>query len=123
MQKSEKGIDVKGPQILIIAPTRELAIQSKDVIDRLQNSKDEFKLSCLYGGKNMFEQKRQLYQNPNIVIGTPGRIKAMIESDLFKVENLSTLILDEADVLLDFGFDKDILAINDLIKSKSTKDL
>lgn len=71
----------------------------------------------------MFEQKRQLYQNPNIVIGTPGRIKAMIESDLFKVENLSTLILDEADVLLDFGFDKDILAINDLIKSKSTKDL
>jgi superfamily II DNA/RNA helicase len=47
----------------------------------------------------------------------------MIESDLFKVENLSTLILDEADVLLDFGFDKDILAINDLIKNKISKDL
>lgn len=60
----------------------------------------------------MFEQKRQLQSNPNIVIGTPGRIKAMIESDLFKVDNLQTIILDEADVLLDFGFDKDILAIN-----------
>jgi ATP-dependent RNA helicase MSS116 len=47
----------------------------------------------------------------------------MIESDLFKVENLSTLILDEADVLLDFGFDKDILAINDLIKNKISKDM
>jgi len=47
----------------------------------------------------------------------------MIESDLFKVESLSTLILDEADVLLDFGFDKEIAAINDLIKAKSTKEL
>ena len=47
----------------------------------------------------------------------------MIESDLFKVENLQTIILDEADVLLDFGFDKEILAINDLIKNKISKDL
>lgn len=47
----------------------------------------------------------------------------MIEADLFKVENLSTLILDEADVLLDFGFDKEITAISDLIKAKSTKEL
>ena len=71
----------------------------------------------------MFEQKKQLSSNPSIVIGTPGRIKAMIEQGLFKVENLSTIILDEADVLLDFGFDKDITAINDLIKQNNSKDI
>jgi superfamily II DNA/RNA helicase len=47
----------------------------------------------------------------------------MIEQGLFKVENLSTIILDEADVLLDFGFDKDITAINDLIKQNNSKDI
>ncbi len=58
LSQSEKSI--RGPQVLIIAPTRELAIQSKGVLETLQNHRDEFKLSCLYGGKNMFEQKRQL---------------------------------------------------------------
>lgn len=47
----------------------------------------------------------------------------MIEQGEFKVENLSTIILDEADVLLDFGFDKDIIAINDLIKQANLKEL
>jgi superfamily II DNA/RNA helicase len=47
----------------------------------------------------------------------------MIEQGEFKVENLSTIILDEADVLLDFGFDKEITAINDLIKQKNSKEL
>ncbi len=71
----------------------------------------------------MFEQKRQLSMNPRIVIGTPGRIKAMIEQGFFKVDHLQTLILDEADVLLDFGFDKDILAIQELIKAKNDAEL
>jgi ATP-dependent RNA helicase DeaD len=54
-KNSQSNEAVTGPQILIIAPTRELAIQSKGVLESLQNYKDEFRLSCLYGGKNMFE--------------------------------------------------------------------
>jgi superfamily II DNA/RNA helicase len=59
MRKNEEGKSSKslGPSTLIIAPTRELAIQSKEVIEKLQNDREELRLACLYGGKNMYEQK------------------------------------------------------------------
>lgn len=63
----------------------------------------------------MIEQKIQLEKYPDFVVGTPGRIKAMLENGKFQAENIESIVLDEADQLLEIGFDKDILEIHEKI--------
>jgi superfamily II DNA/RNA helicase len=118
-----KSREFPGPKILVISPTRELANQIKDVLETLKHSQTEFNHATLYGGqKNFYEQKQQLERNPDVVIGTPGRIKAMLENGKFNAENLETIVLDEADVLLEIGFDKDILEIHQKIMEQKNKE-
>jgi superfamily II DNA/RNA helicase len=60
----------------------------------------------------MIEQRIQLEKNPDFVVGTPGRIKAMLENGKFNAQFIETIVLDEADQLLEIGFDKDVLEIH-----------
>lgn len=108
-----KSKEFSGPKVLVVSPTWELANQIKDVLETLKHSSSEFYHAVLYGGqKNFIEQKIQLEKNPDVVVGTPGWIKAMLENGKFNAQFIETIVLDEADVLLEIGFDKDILEIH-----------
>ncbi len=100
----------RGQKVLIIAPTRELAIQIQ------QESREYAKGGRLFdaiiiGGAPMNRQLRDLQKNPEIIIGTPGRIKDHIERGTLKLHDISTIVLDEVDRMLDMGFIADIREI------------
>lgn len=105
-------IDPKNPNIqgLIIAPTRELAIQVSEELYKLGYDK-RVKLLSVYGGQDISRQIRALKNNPQIIVGTPGRILDHINRRTLKLENVNTLVLDEADEMLNMGFIEDINTI------------
>ncbi len=93
---------------LILTPTRELAVQVKDQLFALSKYKG-LKVFAFYGGTPVRRDLDVLYkQKPNIVIGTPGRIKDLINRKTLDIGSVSYLVLDEADVMLDMGFLEDI---------------
>ncbi|KAJ3444055.1 atp-dependent RNA helicase ddx10-related [Anaeramoeba flamelloides] len=97
---------------LIITPTRELAIQIFDVL-RLIGKYHSFSAGIVFGGKN-FEEESKAIGRMNILVSTPGRLlQHMDESPDFQYENLKMLVLDEADLILDMGFQKTLTAILD----------
>lgn len=105
-----KLMATKGQKVLILAPTRELAVQIQ------QESRLFAKGSGLYdvlliGGTPMNRQLRDLQKNPEIIIGTPGRIKDHVDRGTLKLNNVSTVVLDEVDRMLDMGFINDIREI------------
>lgn len=95
------------PQALILVPTRELAVQVKDEIEKLAKYTD---LECLalYGGKLLAPQVQALRAGVDVVIGTPGRIMDHISRRTLTLRNLKIVVLDEADRMLDIGFRPDI---------------
>ncbi|QQS38849.1 DEAD/DEAH box helicase [Candidatus Woesebacteria bacterium] len=104
-------------QILILTPTRELAIQIRN--EFLDFSEYLGLHSCLaIGGENIKRQIRDLDYNPNFVIATPGRIIDLLNSRKIKPRNFSTVVLDEADRMVDIGFIKDIKYIISLLPYK-----
>lgn len=104
-------IDIKrGIQTLIIAPTRELAIQTQEELFRLGRDK-HVKVQAVYGGADINRQIRALKNEPQIVVGTPGRLLDHIKRKTLKLDHIETLILDEADEMLNMGFLEDIEAI------------
>lgn len=122
-RKLIKSKEFPGPKVIVISPTWELANQIKDVLESLKHNSSEFNHAVLYGGqKNFIEQKIQLEKNPDVVVGTPGRIKAMLENGKFNAQFIETIVLDEADVLLEIGFDKDILEIHSKIMEQKNKE-
>ncbi len=102
----------KLPQALIIVPTRELALQVKNELTWFLKSCDAKIISCV-GGMDIRAEKRNLEMNPNIVVGTPGRLRDHIESQKLKLKDIKTVVLDEADEMLDMGFKEDLEAILD----------
>lgn len=95
---------VKKTQVLILAPTHELARQIKGVIDNLSIYL-KIQTQLLIGGTNIDESKKQLEENtPHIAIGTPGRVHDMIKRKYLNTEFINLLIVDEADEMLDTGF-------------------
>ena len=102
----------KSPEALIIVPTRELALQVKNELSWLLASSDAKIVSCV-GGMDIRTERRNLESRPNIVVGTPGRLKDHIERSYFNVSNIKTVVLDEADEMLDMGFREDLEAILD----------
>lgn len=98
------------PEALIIAPTRELVVQ---IVDSLQALAKYRKISIepIYGGVSMFAQEKALRKGVHIVVGTPGRLLDHLNRGLLKLHKIKTLVLDEADVMLDMGFKADIDAI------------
>ena len=100
----------KNVQGLVIAPTRELAIQTQEELFRLSRDK-RVKAQVVYGGADIRRQIRSLKENPHIVVGTPGRLLDLIKRKVLKLNHVETLVLDEADEMLNMGFIEDIEAI------------
>ncbi|MBM3209847.1 DEAD/DEAH box helicase [Candidatus Saccharibacteria bacterium] len=110
----------KQSKALIIAPTRELAQQINAEFLSFAKGLKIFS-ATLVGGANINYQIRDLQRRPNVIIGTPGRMKDMIERKLVKLDTIDTLVLDEADRMLDMGFLPDIRSIiESLPESKQT---
>jgi ATP-dependent RNA helicase DeaD len=105
-------IDPKNPnvQALVIAPTRELAIQVSEELYKIGYDK-RVKLLSVYGGQEIGRQIRALKNKPQIIVGTPGRIQDHINRKTLNLSDVNTLVLDEADEMLNMGFIDDINAI------------
>lgn len=105
-------IDVAEDRIvaLIMCPTRELAIQVAEEISKLGRFKGIRSLP-IYGGQDIVKQIRALKKRPQIIIGTPGRLLDHINRKTIKLDDVQTVILDEADEMLDMGFMEDIQSI------------
>ena len=97
--------------VLILCPTRELAMQACEELRKFAKFKQSVKVTAVYGGASMEKQIKELKRGANIVIGTPGRVMDHIRRHTLKLENLRTVILDEADEMLNMGFREDIESI------------
>ncbi len=115
-----KIIDNPNQTALIMAPTRELAVQIRDEIKSLANGMPIY--SCLLiGGSDIRRQMNELRRSPHIFIGTPGRLKDLFERNVLRFDRVKTVVLDEVDRMLDMGFVKDITEIMSLLpKDKQT---
>ena len=102
-------------QALILCPTRELADQVSKEVRRLARAIPNTKILTLCGGNPMAPQLASLEHHPHIVAGTPGRILKHLEKGSLKLDGLKTLVLDEADRMLDMGFHEDIMRIIDMM--------
>ena len=98
-------------QALVLCPTRELADQVSKEIRRLARPIANIKLSTLCGGTAMGPQLASLEHHPHIVVGTPGRILKHVQKGSLQLDNIKTLVLDEADRMLDMGFYDDMMSI------------
>ena len=98
-------------QALVLCPTRELAEQVAAEIRRLANAIPNVKVLILCGGKPMGPQLASLRRDPHIVVGTPGRVLKHLEKNTLHLKTTQTLVLDEADRMLDMGFHDDIMQI------------
>lgn len=97
-------------QALVIAPTRELAVQGQEELFRFGREKG-VKVRSVYGGSSIEKQIKALRSGAHIVVGTPGRLLDLIKRKALKLDYVETLILDEADEMLNMGFLEDIEAI------------
>jgi ATP-dependent RNA helicase DeaD len=97
----------KVPQALIVAPTRELAMQIRESIQKLARSM-EITTEVIYGGVSMEEQVRAIQRGTHIIVGTPGRLNDHLRRKTLSVAEVRTLVLDEADIMLDMGFREEI---------------
>ena len=100
--------DAANVQILVLTPTRELALQIEQVF-KLMNT--GCKVTCCYGGHKMSIEKNTLTEPPVILIGTPGRVSDHIRRGNFNTQSIHTLILDEFDKSLELGFSEEMSAI------------
>lgn len=101
----------KMPQMLVLAPTRELAIQVSEAMQTYARHMKGFHVLPIYGGQSMGIQLRQLQRNPQVIVGTPGRILDHIRRGTLKLSALTSLVLDEADEMLRMGFIDDVETI------------
>ncbi|CAK9811542.1 Probable ATP-dependent RNA helicase DDX43 [Anthophora quadrimaculata] len=95
-----------GPSVLIMAPTRELALQIEKEVNKY--SYRGFKAVCVYGGGNRKEQVNVITKGVEIVIATPGRLNDLVEANVLNLTSITYLVLDEADRMLDMGFEPQI---------------
>ncbi|MGM9605619.1 MAG: DEAD/DEAH box helicase [Faecousia sp.] len=107
--------DVQG---LILAPTRELAIQIGDELRGLLTYFNGIRVAVLYGGAGIGGQIRQMEKKPQIVVATPGRLMDHYNRKTIRLDKIQTVVLDEADRMLDMGFFKDVTKIIEKIKNR-----
>ena len=104
-------VTVRGPQVLILCPTRELAMQVAEEVAKLAQFKRGVRELPIYGGQSYDRQLRGLREGAQIIIGTPGRVMDHLERKTLKLDQVGMVILDEADRMLDMGFREDIETI------------
>lgn len=102
-------------QELVLAPTRELAMQIVAELEELARFIPQIRIATLYGGQPMTRQINQLKRRPQIVVATPGRLLDMVSRGHLKLDQVHTLVLDEADEMLKMGFVKDVTKIIELV--------
>jgi len=104
------NIDVenRSVQALIIAPTRELVLQIEESLSQVTQFYKKLKIASIYGGVDIMRQTSQLKRGIHIVVGTPGRLNDHMRRKNLSLKSLKTLVLDEADIMLDMGFKKEI---------------
>ena len=105
-------------QGLILAPTRELAIQIGDELRGLLTYYQGIRVAVLYGGTGIGGQIRQLEKKPQIVVATPGRLMDHYNRKTVRLDKIQTVVLDEADRMLDMGFFKDVTRIIEKVKNR-----
>ncbi|MDJ0881302.1 MAG: DEAD/DEAH box helicase [Gammaproteobacteria bacterium] len=96
------------PQILVLAPTRELAIQVAEAFQSYASKIKNFHVLPIYGGQSYDIQLRQLKRGVHVIVGTPGRVMDHLERKTLKLDQLQALVLDEADEMLRMGFIDDV---------------
>ena len=105
-------------QAVILAPTRELAIQITDEMRDLATYKPGVRMVCLYGGAPIGRQIDALKKHPQIVVATPGRLSDHMKRRTVRVESAQTVVLDEADRMLDMGFVHDVTRLLDRMNKR-----
>jgi len=104
-------LDRRSPQVLVLTPTRELAIQVAEAFQTYARGLKSFHVIPIYGGQSMSTQFRQLERGAQVIVGTPGRIMDHLRRESLDLSGLRTVVLDEADEMLNMGFVEDIEAI------------
>ena len=104
------NLDIEGnyPQLLVLAPTRELAIQVAEAFQAYASFSKKIRVLPIYGGQSYDNQIRQLKRGVQVVVGTPGRVIDHIKRGTLKLDQLKFLVLDEADEMLRMGFIDDV---------------
>ena len=105
---SQVDLKIKTPQVLVLAPTRELAIQVAEAFQKYATKMKGFHVLPIYGGQDARGQIRQLDRGVHVVVGTPGRVMDLIRRKSLKLDAIKTLVLDEADEMLRMGFIDDV---------------
>mmetsp|Transcript_19002 Transcript_19002/g.31079 ORF Transcript_19002/g.31079 Transcript_19002/m.31079 type:complete len:544 (-) Transcript_19002:228-1859(-) len=107
-----KGASAK-PRMLVLAPTRELAMQSAKVAQEACNACETLSAIVVFGGQPKWEQRKQIQQcaTLDILVATPGRLLDFVQDQVVDLSNVHYLVLDEADRMLDMGFEKDVKRI------------
>ncbi|WP_045420813.1 DEAD/DEAH box helicase [Vibrio jasicida] len=104
-------LDQRKPQAIVLAPTRELAIQVAAEMKNLGKNIKGLKVLEIYGGASIVDQMRALKNGAHVVVGTPGRVQDLINRERLHLDEVSTFVLDEADEMLNMGFVDDVTAI------------
>ena len=110
--------DCEQIQGLVLAPTRELAIRIGDELRSLLTYYKGIRVAVLYGGAGIVGQAKQLEKNPQIVVATPGRLMDHYNRKNLRFDKIQTVVLDEADRMLDMGFFKDVTRIIEKVKNR-----
>ncbi|SET55099.1 DEAD/DEAH box helicase [Thalassotalea agarivorans] len=105
---SSVDVSVKKPQVLVLAPTRELAIQVSEAMQSFAKQIKGLRVATIYGGQSYGPQLGQLERGAQVVVGTPGRVMDHIRRKSLKLDNINFCVLDEADEMLNMGFLEDI---------------
>lgn len=103
------------PRALVLAPTRELALQVESEIK--ETAPSYYRSVCVYGGAPIFRQERELNQGVDIVVGTPGRVIDMLERGMLDLGSVGFAVLDEADQMLNIGFEESVEQIYESLVS------
>jgi ATP-dependent RNA helicase DeaD len=114
-------VDLKQTQVLVLCPTRELAVQVCEEINRLASALKGFTSVPVYGGAPIDRQMRALRKGAHIVVGTPGRVMDHLRRKTLRTDAISLCILDEADRMLDMGFREDMeIILGDMPENRQT---
>ncbi|MBK8163601.1 MAG: DEAD/DEAH box helicase [Gammaproteobacteria bacterium] len=105
---SRLDLTLRQPQILVLAPTRELAIQVAEAMQTYARHLPGFHIVPIYGGQSMEPQLRQLKRGVHVVVGTPGRIQDHLRRGTLPLDRIKAVVLDEADEMLRMGFIDDV---------------
>ena len=114
------GFPAGAPKAVVLSPTRELAQQIAQDLTNLAQFLPEIRVVCVYGGAGLEKQQKQLKAGCQIVVATPGSLMDHYRHHALDLSQVTTIVLDEADEMLNMGFYKDVRGIIDLLKSRES---